>query len=77
MKGIVFSTFAILENGSPELDPPPGVEVPRILNISIDGTKVSDTEEIEISPLMNMKFLEVCVTGPQGIGSTCRWKEVE
>jgi hypothetical protein len=76
-KEIIFSTFAILENGSPELDPPPGVEVPRILSISIDGVQASEDETIEVSPLMNMKFLEVCVTGPQGIGSTCRWKETE
>jgi hypothetical protein len=26
---------------------------------------------------MNMKYLEIAVSGPQGVGSTCRWKEVE
>jgi hypothetical protein len=74
---ITFSTFAILENGNPELDPPPGVEVPKILGISIEGQLVSDTASIELDPSMNMKYLEIAVAGPQGVGSTCRWKAVD
>lgn len=74
---IKFSSYAILENGSPELEPPLGVEVPEITNISIDGQSISKLAIVEIVPDMNMKFLEVSVSGPQGVGSTCRWKVVD
>jgi hypothetical protein len=76
-KELVFSTFAILENGNPELDPPPGVEVPKILSISIEGQLMSKSASIELDQSMNMKYLEIAVAGPQGVGSTCRWKEVD
>jgi hypothetical protein len=76
-KELIFSTFAILENGNPELDPPPGVEVPKILGISIEGQLISQTAAIEIDQSMHLKYLEIAVSGPQGVGSTCRWKEVD
>ena len=73
---IAFSAYAILENGNPELEPPPGVEVPKILGISIEGQLVSESETIELDPSMNLKYLEIAVAGPQGVGSTCRWKAI-
>ena len=76
-KELIFSTFAILENGNPELDPPPGVEVPKILGISLEGQLLSKTAAIELDQSMHMKYLEIAVSGPQGVGSTCRWKEVD
>jgi hypothetical protein len=76
-KKIEFSAYAILENGNPELDPPPGVEVPKILGVAIDGQAFSETDVINLNPSMNMKYLEVTVSGPQGVGSTCRWKAVD
>ena len=76
-KELIFSTFAILENGNPELDPPPGVEVPKILGISLEGQLLSQTAAIELDQSMHMKYLEIAVSGPQGVGSTCRWKEVD
>jgi hypothetical protein len=76
-KKIEFSAYAILENGNPELDPPPGVEVPKILGVAIDGQAFSETDVIDLNPSMNMKYLEVTVSGPQGVGSTCRWKAVD
>jgi hypothetical protein len=76
-KKIEFSACAILENGNPELDPPPGVEVPKILGVAIDGQAFSETDVINLNPSMNMKYLEVTVSGPQGVGSTCRWKAVD
>jgi hypothetical protein len=74
---IQLSTYAILENGNPEIDPPEGVEIPEILKIELEGTKFSHNQPVELDPSMNLKFLEVTVSAPQGVGTTCRWKLVD
>jgi hypothetical protein len=74
---IQFATYAILENGNPELDPPDGVEVPEIIEISLEGKTFFPDKPIELNPAMNLKYLEVKVSAPQGVGTTCRWKLVD
>ena len=74
---IEFATYAILENGNPELDPPDGVEVPEIIEISLEGKTFFPDKPIELNPAMNLKYLEAKVSGPQGVGTTCRWKLVD
>ena len=66
-----------MENGNPELDPPDGVEIPEIVDISLEGKTFSPDKPIELNPAMNMKYLEVKVSGAQGVGTTCRWKLVD
>jgi hypothetical protein len=74
---IHFLTYAILENGNPELEPPDGVEIPEIVEISLEGKKLFPEKPIELKPAMHMKYLEVKVSAPQGVGTTCRWKLVD
>lgn len=71
---IDFNAYAILENGNAEKEPPLGVEIPEIVSISMESRKIDQTKPIEIDPSMNMKFLEVTVAGPQGVGTTCLWE---
>ena len=73
-KKIQLSTHAILENGNPEMDPPEGVEIPEILKIELEGKKFSANQPVELDASMSMKYLEVTVSAPQGVGTTCRWK---
>ena len=74
---IQLATYAILENGNPEIDPPEGVEIPEILKIELEGKKFSPNNPVELVSTMDLKFLEVTVMAPQGVGTTCRWKLVE
>jgi hypothetical protein len=74
---IHFTSYAILENGNPELDPPDGVEIPEIVEISLEGNKYLPNKPIELIAAMNMKYLEAKVSSPQGVGATCRWKLVD
>ena len=76
-KKIQLSAYAILENGNPEIDPPAGVEIPEILRIELEGNKFATDQPLELDPSMSMKYLEITVSAPQGIGTTCRWKLVE
>ena len=76
-KKIQLSTYAILENGNPEMDPPEGVEIPEILKIELEAKKFSPNSPVELDASMSMKYLEVTVSAPQGVGSTCRWKLVD
>ena len=76
-KKILLSTYAILENGNPEIDPPEGVEIPEILKIEFEGRKFSPGQPLELDVSMSMKYLEVTVSAPQGVGTTCRWKLVD
>lgn len=69
-----FSAYAILENGSPELEPPDGVEVPKIIEILVDGKPTKSISKITLVESMSMKNIEVKVSCPQGIGSICRAK---
>jgi len=76
-KKIQLSTYAILENGNPEIDPPEGVEIPEILKIELEGNKFSPDQPVELDATMSMKYLEITISAPQGIGTTCRWKLVD
>lgn len=77
IKKIGFSAYAILENGNLEKDPPEGVEIPEILRIVIEGNEFSPDQPVELEATMSMKYLEITVSAPQGIGATCSWKLVE
>ena len=59
------------------MDPPEGVEIPEILNIELEAKKFSPTSPVELDASMSMKYLEVTVSAPQGVGTTCRWKLVD
>ena len=74
---IQLATYAILENGNPEIDPPEGVEIPEILKVHLDGKNYLKNQPIELEENMNLKYLEVTVSAPQGVGTTCRWKLVD
>jgi len=74
---IGLSAYAILENGNPEIDPPEGVEIPEIINIELEGSNFATARPIELEPAMNLKNLEVTVSAPQGVGTTCRWKLID
>lgn len=74
---IHLSTYAILENGNPEIDPPEGVEIPEILKVQLEGKNYLKNQPIELEENMNLKYLEVTVSAPQGVGTTCRWKLVD
>ena len=74
---IHLSTYAILENGNPEIDPPEGVEIPEILKVQLEGKSYLKNQPIELEENMNLKYLEVTVSAPQGVGTTCRWKLVD
>jgi len=74
---IQFATYAILENGNPEIDPPEGVEIPEILKVQLEGKNYLKNQPIELEENMNLKYLEVTVSAPQGVGTTCRWKLVD
>ena len=74
---IEFKTYAILENGNAEKEPPLGVEIPKIVSISMESKKIDRTKPIEVDLSMNMKYLEVTVSGPQGVGTTCLWGVVD
>lgn len=69
-----FSVYAILENGSPELEPPDGAVVPKIIEIMVDGKPTKSIPKVTLSGSMSMKYIEVKVLAPQGIGSICRAK---
>ena len=71
---IQLATYAILENGNPELDPPEGVEIPEILSIEIEGKRYLPNNPIDLDVAMNLKILDITVSAPQGVGTTCRWK---
>ena len=74
---IQLATYAILENGNPEIDPPEGVEIPEILKVQLEGKNYLKNQPIELEENMNLKYLEVTVSAPQGVGTTCRWKLVD
>jgi hypothetical protein len=74
---IKFKSYAILENGNAEKEPPPGVEIPEIVSISMESKRIDRTKPVEVDQSMNMKFLEVTVSGPQGVGTTCLWEVVD
>ena len=74
---VTFNSYAILENGNPELEPPQGVEVPSIAEILLDGADSHLHHPIELNELMHLKIIEVTVSAPHGIGTTCRWKVAE
>ena len=74
---IQLATYAILENGNPEIDPPEGVEIPEILKVQLEGKNYLKNHPIELEENMNLKYLEVTVSAPQGVGTTCRWKLVD
>ena len=74
---VKFNSYAILENGNAEKEPPIGVQIPEIVSISMESKKIVLTKPIEIDGSMNMKFLEVTVSGPQGVGTTCLWEVVD
>jgi len=74
---IQLATYAILENGNPEIDPPEGVEIPEILKVQLEGKNYLKNQTIELEENMNLKYLEVTVSAPQGVGTTCRWKLVD
>lgn len=76
-KRIEFKSYAILENGNAEIEPPPGVEVPSIEQIFLDGSECNLNIPIEINESMHMKTIEVTSSAPHGIGTTCRWKVAE
>jgi len=76
-KKIQLAAYAILENGNPEIDPPEGVEIPQILRIELEGNKFATDQPLELDSSMSMKYFEITVSAPQGIGITCRWKLVE
>jgi hypothetical protein len=76
-KEINFAAYAILENGNPELDPPDGAEIPEIAEITIDGETFPLNIPLEINAGMNMRRIDVKVSAPQGVGTTCRWKLIE
>jgi hypothetical protein len=76
-KKIQLSAYAILENGNPEIDPPEGVEIPEILKIELEGNRFTPDQPVELDASMSMKNLEITISAPQGIGTTCRWKLVD
>ena len=74
---IKFNSYAILENGNAEMDPPDGVEVPTIEKISCGGRLYDLDEPITVDESMHLQTIEVMASAPQGIGTTCRWKVAE
>jgi hypothetical protein len=67
--------YAILENGNPDLNPGE-LEKPEILRIAIDNISLPLDQSISIEAGMDLKIIEVTTRCAQGIGSTCRVKEV-
>ena len=74
---IVFSAFGLLDNGLPEMVPPDGAGVPEIFKIHFQDQPLSLSSPIELVDSMHLKYIEVTISGPQGVGSTCVWKKVE
>ena len=74
---VSFATYAILENGNPELDPPDGADVPTISEISFEGLTLGSGPTVLVTSKMHLKHLEVEVTCRQGIAATCRVKVEE
>ena len=70
-QSVKFETFPILENGSPEKDPPLGLDIPKISKIAIDSRVVGLKDSLTVSYAMHLKIIEVTVRCPQGMGSTC------
>lgn len=71
---VEFETFPILENGLPEKDPPSGLNVPKIKNISLESKVLKVNEPLALNGQMHLKSIEVTVQCPQGMGSTCNVK---
>ncbi len=69
---ILFSSAAILENGSPELQPPIGVTLPFVRRIMVEDLEHDPHTPIEIDPSLDRKVISVTISSPQGVGCTCK-----
>jgi hypothetical protein len=74
-KKVIFSPYAILENGNPDTEPPAGADIPKIVSIIVEGNSLDFDIPIEVNNSMKLKYIEVTVSGKHGVGTTCQIKD--